>query len=112
MKISHTRQRAIGCSRRDRSQSFPPARPPRVSSESHRELAAQETRGIQDPLAKAQAIYNLRIATMRYDNWPHSAFPFEPPRNSRTVGKPEVNCGAPGFRVTCESRKGFVTRSK
>jgi hypothetical protein len=27
------------------------------------------------------------------------------------VGKPEVNCGAPGFRVACESRKGFVTRS-
>ena len=31
------------------------------------ELAAQETRGIQDPLAKARAIYNYVIATMRYD---------------------------------------------
>ena len=29
------------------------------------ELAAQETRGIQDPLAKARAIYNSVIATMR-----------------------------------------------
>ena len=29
------------------------------------ELAAQETRGIQDPLAKARAIYNYVIATMR-----------------------------------------------
>jgi transglutaminase-like putative cysteine protease len=31
------------------------------------ELSAQETRGIQDPLAKARAIYNYVIATMRYD---------------------------------------------
>ncbi len=31
------------------------------------ELAAQETRGIQDPLEKARAIYNYVIATMRYD---------------------------------------------
>ena len=31
------------------------------------ELAAQGTRGIQDPLEKARAIYNYVIATMRYD---------------------------------------------
>ena len=31
------------------------------------ELSAQETRGILDPLAKARAIYNYVIATMRYD---------------------------------------------
>ena len=31
------------------------------------ELSAQETRGIQDPIAKARAIYNYVIATMRYD---------------------------------------------
>ncbi len=31
------------------------------------ELSAQETRGIQDPLARARAIYNFVIATMRYD---------------------------------------------
>jgi transglutaminase-like putative cysteine protease len=31
------------------------------------ELAAQETRGIQEPLAKARAIYNYVIATMHYD---------------------------------------------
>jgi transglutaminase-like putative cysteine protease len=31
------------------------------------ELSAQETRGMQDPLAKARAIYNYVIATMRYD---------------------------------------------
>ncbi len=31
------------------------------------ELSAQETRGIQDPLAKARAIYNYVVATMRYD---------------------------------------------
>jgi transglutaminase-like putative cysteine protease len=31
------------------------------------ELSAQETRGLQDPLAKARAIYNFVIATMRYD---------------------------------------------
>src|SRR6266403_1867047 len=33
------------------------------------ELAAQETRGIQDPLEKARAIYNYNyvVATMRYD---------------------------------------------
>ena len=31
------------------------------------ELSAQETDGIQDPLAKARAIYNYVIATMRYD---------------------------------------------
>lgn len=31
------------------------------------ELSAQETRGIQDPLEKARAIYNYVIATMRYD---------------------------------------------
>lgn len=31
------------------------------------ELSAQETRGIQDPLAKARAIYDYVIATMRYD---------------------------------------------
>ena len=31
------------------------------------DLSAQETRGIQDPLAKARAIYNFVIATMRYD---------------------------------------------
>jgi transglutaminase-like putative cysteine protease len=31
------------------------------------ELSAQETHGIQDPLAKARAIYNYVIATMRYD---------------------------------------------
>jgi transglutaminase-like putative cysteine protease len=31
------------------------------------ELSAQETRGIQDPVAKARAIYNYVIATMRYD---------------------------------------------
>ena len=30
------------------------------------ELSAQETRGIQDPLAKARAIYNYVIATMCY----------------------------------------------
>src|SRR5258708_19007934 len=32
-----------------------------------RELSAQETRGMQDPLAKARAIYDYVIATMRYD---------------------------------------------
>lgn len=31
------------------------------------ELSTQQTRGIQDPLAKARAIYNFVIATMRYD---------------------------------------------
>ena len=31
------------------------------------ELSAQETHGIQDPLAKARAIYNYVIGTMRYD---------------------------------------------
>jgi transglutaminase-like putative cysteine protease len=31
------------------------------------ELSAQETRGIQDPLGKARAIYNYVIASMRYD---------------------------------------------
>lgn len=31
------------------------------------ELSAQETHGIQDPLAKASAIYNYVISTMRYD---------------------------------------------
>jgi transglutaminase-like putative cysteine protease len=31
------------------------------------ELATQETRGIQDPLEKARAIYNYVVATMRYD---------------------------------------------
>ncbi|HXN52413.1 MAG TPA: transglutaminase domain-containing protein [Candidatus Acidoferrum sp.] len=31
------------------------------------ELSAQETRGIQDPLVKARAIYDYVIATMRYD---------------------------------------------
>jgi len=31
------------------------------------ELSAQETRGMQDPLAKARAIYDYVIATMRYD---------------------------------------------
>src|SRR5229473_1463950 len=31
------------------------------------ELAAQETRGIQDPLEKARAIYSYVVATMRYD---------------------------------------------
>ncbi len=31
------------------------------------ELAAQETRGIREPLGKARAIYNYVIATMRYD---------------------------------------------
>ena len=31
------------------------------------ELSAQETHGIQDPLAKARAIYNYVISTMRYD---------------------------------------------
>src|SRR6267378_5756942 len=31
------------------------------------ELAAQETRGSQDPLEKARAIYNYVVATMRYD---------------------------------------------
>jgi transglutaminase-like putative cysteine protease len=31
------------------------------------ELSAQETHGLQDPLAKARAIYNYVIATMRYD---------------------------------------------
>ncbi len=31
------------------------------------ELSAQETRGIQDPLEKARAIYNYVVATMRYD---------------------------------------------
>jgi transglutaminase-like putative cysteine protease len=31
------------------------------------ELSAQETRGIQDPVAKARAIYDYVIATMRYD---------------------------------------------
>ena len=31
------------------------------------ELSAQETHGIQDPLAKARAIYDYVIATMRYD---------------------------------------------
>src|SRR6266852_2542509 len=31
------------------------------------ELSAQETRGIQEPLAKARAIYDYVIATMRYD---------------------------------------------
>jgi transglutaminase-like putative cysteine protease len=31
------------------------------------ELAAQETRGIQEPLEKARAIYDYVIATMRYD---------------------------------------------
>jgi len=31
------------------------------------ELSAQETRGIEEPLAKARAIYNYVLATMRYD---------------------------------------------
>jgi transglutaminase-like putative cysteine protease len=31
------------------------------------DLSAQETSGLQDPLAKARAIYNYVIATMRYD---------------------------------------------
>lgn len=31
------------------------------------ELSAQETHGLQDPLAKARAIYNYVVATMRYD---------------------------------------------
>ncbi len=31
------------------------------------DLSAQETRGIQDPLEKARAIYNYVVATMRYD---------------------------------------------
>jgi transglutaminase-like putative cysteine protease len=31
------------------------------------ELAARETRGIQDPLEKARAIYNYVVANMRYD---------------------------------------------
>ena len=31
------------------------------------ELSAQQTHGIEDPLAKARAIYNYVIATMRYD---------------------------------------------
>jgi len=31
------------------------------------DLSAQETRGIQDPLGKARAIYNYVIASMRYD---------------------------------------------
>ncbi len=31
------------------------------------ELSVQETRGMQDPLAKARAIYNYVIVTMRYD---------------------------------------------
>jgi transglutaminase-like putative cysteine protease len=31
------------------------------------ELSAQETRGMQDPLAKARAIYDYVITTMRYD---------------------------------------------
>jgi len=31
------------------------------------ELSAQETRGKQDPLAKARAIYDYVVATMRYD---------------------------------------------
>ena len=31
------------------------------------ELSAQETRGIRDPLAKARAIYDYVLATMRYD---------------------------------------------
>ncbi len=30
-------------------------------------LSAQETQGIEDPLAKARAIYNYVVATMRYD---------------------------------------------
>lgn len=31
------------------------------------ELSSQETHGLQDPLAKARAIYNYVLATMRYD---------------------------------------------
>lgn len=31
------------------------------------ELSAQETRGMQDPVAKARAIYDYVLATMRYD---------------------------------------------
>lgn len=31
------------------------------------ELSAQQTQGLQDPLAKARAIYNYVLATMRYD---------------------------------------------
>jgi transglutaminase-like putative cysteine protease len=31
------------------------------------QLSAQETQGLQDPLAKARAIYNYVVATMRYD---------------------------------------------
>jgi transglutaminase-like putative cysteine protease len=31
------------------------------------DLSAQQTRGLQDPLAKARAIYEFVIATMRYD---------------------------------------------
>jgi transglutaminase-like putative cysteine protease len=31
------------------------------------ELSAQETHGLQEPLAKARAIYNYVLATMRYD---------------------------------------------
>ena len=30
-------------------------------------LSEQETRGLQDPLAKARAIYNYVVSTMRYD---------------------------------------------
>src|SRR5260370_4990914 len=32
------------------------------------ELSAQETRGIQDPLGEARAIYNYVVAAMRYDH--------------------------------------------
>lgn len=31
------------------------------------ELSAQQTRGLQDPLAKARAIYDYVVATLRYD---------------------------------------------
>lgn len=31
------------------------------------ELSAEQTRGLQEPLAKARAIYNYVVATMRYD---------------------------------------------
>jgi transglutaminase-like putative cysteine protease len=57
------------------SQSDPPAPDQRFLEADSRipiqgviaDLSAQQTRGLQDPLAKARAIYNYVVATMRYD---------------------------------------------
>jgi len=51
-----------------RAAPFFAARPARAAWGIIGELSAQETKGIQDPLAKARAIYDYVIATMRYDS--------------------------------------------